>query len=57
MNMINNMIEDIDTASFMEKVLRVKKYWSNSWLLSSWCEPCKQITPILEKAIQKHNGS
>ena len=55
--MINNMIEDIDTASFMEKVIQESKnigvivdFWA------PWCEPCKQITPILEKAIQKHNG-
>ena len=55
--MINNMIEDIDTASFMEKVVQESKnigvivdFWA------PWCEPCKQITPILEKAIQKHNG-
>ena len=55
--MINNMIEDIDTASFMEKVIQESKnigvivdFWA------PWCEPCKQITPILERAIQKHNG-
>ena len=49
---MGNLIEDVDTPSFMDKVIKESKniaiivdFWA------PWCEPCKQITPILEKII------
>ncbi len=58
--MINNtdsFIEDVDTASFIDKVIKKSKsiavivdFWA------PWCEPCKQITPILEQLVSQYNG-
>ena len=54
---MGNLIEDVDTPSFMDKVIKESKniaiivdFWA------PWCEPCKQITPILEKIINQFNG-
>ena len=53
----DNFIEDIDTTSFVEKVIKESKniavivdFWA------PWCEPCKQITPILEKLTGQYHG-
>tara|TARA_B100001989_G_scaffold108334_1_gene75982 strand:- start:5543 stop:6442 length:900 start_codon:yes stop_codon:yes gene_type:complete len=58
--MINNpdsFIEDVDTASFIDKVIKKSKslgvivdFWA------PWCEPCKQITPVLEQLTSQYNG-
>ena len=58
--MINNpesLIEDVDTASFMDKVIKKSKSLAvivDFW--APWCEPCKQITPILEQLTGQYNG-
>ena len=48
------LIEDIDTSSFINKVIEESKnkpvvvdFWA------TWCNPCKQLTPILEKIVRK----
>ncbi len=53
----NPLIEDIDASNFVKKVLEESKnkpvivdFWAK------WCNPCKQLTPILEKIITQMNG-
>ena len=44
----NSFIEDVDTSSFVEKVIKESKNLAiivDFW--APWCEPCKQITPFL----------
>ena len=58
--MINNpdsFIEDVDTASFIDKVIKKSKSLAvivDFW--APWCEPCKQITPVLEQLTSQYNG-
>lgn len=57
MENITNNIFDIGESEFNEKVIEA----SSSGLVivdfwAPWCEPCKQLTPILEKIINKANG-
>ncbi len=57
MNMMDNLIEDIDTPAFMDKVIKESKNLAvivDFW--APWCEPCKQITPILEQLINQYQG-
>ena len=51
------LIEDIDTSSFIQKVIEESKnkpvivdFWA------TWCNPCKQLTPMLEKIVKQMNG-
>jgi putative thioredoxin len=51
------LIKDTDTKGFMADVIAVSKkvpvlvdFWA------PWCGPCKQLTPLLEKAVKQANG-
>ena len=51
------LIEDIYTSNFIQKVVeeyKVKTVIVDFW--SPWCNPCKQLTPVLEKTIIQMNG-
>ncbi len=51
------LIEDINTSNFIKKVIEESKnkpiivdFWA------TWCNPCKQLTPILEKIVLQMAG-
>ena len=53
----SQIIQDIDTSNFISKVIEESKnnpvivdFWA------TWCNPCKQLTPILEKVVLQMNG-
>ena len=53
----HNLIDDVDTSSFVDKVINESKNLAvivDFW--APWCEPCKQVTPILEKLIGQYSG-
>ena len=52
-----DIIKDATTATFAKDVLEPSRstpvivdFWA------PWCEPCKQLTPILEKVVRSHAG-
>ena len=52
-----DLIKDTTTAGFAKDVLEASRqapvivdFWA------PWCEPCKQLTPMLEKVVRSHKG-
>ncbi len=53
-----DLIKETNTQSFVEDVIEASKealilvdFWA------PWCEPCKQLTPVLEKVVKESGGA
>ncbi len=54
----NRFVKDVDTADFVADVIDRSKqlpvvvdFWAE------WCEPCKQLSPLLERVVEEYGGA
>ena len=57
LNVSNNQVIDLTSETFIQEVIEKSKsipvivdFWA------PWCEPCKQIAPILENLVLSEEG-